>query len=147
MIGIRHCGIYVYDIAKEELFYERVFNMKYICRQDKNIGEFDFLFDNVDTTILTTKLITEKGVDTGEGDMIELISVLGHRTTNKIKNKELYDVGTIHIAFECVFDDVLPKVEKYGGHIKNGPVKMWNDNLMCIIQDPELNYIELLQRK
>lgn len=147
MISLRHCGIYVYDIVKEELFYEKVFNMKYICRQEMSFGDFDFLFGRSNTKVLTTKLITEKGVENGSGDMVELIRVLEPEAIKNRKRQELYDVGIMHFAFECIFDDVLPKVEKFGGIVKNGPVEMWNGNSMCILQDPEGNYIELLERK
>ena len=147
MISLRHCGIYVYDIVKEEQFYENVFNMKYICHQEESIGVFDFLFDKTGIKVLTTKLITEKGIETGSGDMIELIKVQDFKMVSCSQDKELYDVGTMHLALECTLGDILPKVEKYGGCIKNGPVEMWNGNMMCIIRDPEGNYIELLQRK
>lgn len=148
MISLRHCGIYVNDIMLEEEFYEKTFDMKYICRQEKREGVFDFLFGVQDTIVITSKLITEKGVKCGSGDMIELIQVMSPSMNRGIQTRrELYDVGSMHIALECVFDNVIPKVTRNGGFLKNGPVEMWNGNMMCIIQDPEKNYIELLQRK
>lgn len=147
MISLRHCGLYVSDIALVESFYEKVFNMRYICRQTAYHGDFDFLFDQENTCVLMTKLITEKGVETGSGDMIELLQVVSPKMPSREVGRELYDSGTMHFALECSFEEVLPKVTQYGGIIRNEPIKMWSGNSMCIIQDPEGNYIELLQRK
>lgn len=147
MIGIRHCGIYVKNISLEEEFYEKVFDMKYICRQEENRGDFDFLFHTEGTIVLITKLITERGVDTGYGDMIELIQVKRPVIETINVNHNLYDLGCMHTGIECDINEVLTKVIKCGGTVCTENVVMESGNSMCFIQDPEGNYIELIHRE
>lgn len=147
MISLRHCGIYVHDINKMELFYENVFQMHYICRQEICCGkEFDILVGSDNTKILMSKLITEKGKVTGSGDMIELLQVIVPEQTNKSITKRLIEQGTIHIAMECQFDKTLSLVKKYNGSVVIRPIVMKSGNKMCIVTDPEGNYIELIER-
>lgn len=148
MISIRHCGIYVSDIQKMENFYENVFRMHYICRQEICCGEaFDILAGAKGVKVLMSKLITEKGKSTGEGDMVELLQMINSEGTSEASKRKVTDSGMIHIALECRFSDVLPLVEKYGGKIIMEPIVMESGNGMCFVTDPEGNYIELIERE
>lgn len=147
MINIRHCGIYVKDIAKMELFYENVFHMLYICKQEVCCGkEFDILVGAKDAKMLISKLITEEGKVMGRGNMIELLQVIVPKQKNESVIKKLTNQGTMHIAIECLFKDTISLVETYEGKVIINPVVMESGNKMCFITDPEGNYIELIER-
>lgn len=148
MISIRHCGIYVNDMEKMETFYKNVFRMHYICKQEVCCGEiFDLLTGIKSTRILMTKLITDRGKETGSGDMIELLQAVIPKPADQPAARGLTDAGTVHIAMECEFSSTLPVIEKYGGKIVINPVVMGSGNGMCFIADPEGNYIELIERR
>ncbi len=147
MIGVRHYGIYVRDINKMEQFYINVLQMSYICRQEICRGEeFDILAGVDDVRILMSKLITERGRETGSGDMIELLQIDEPKQENRLHVKKVTEQGTAHIGIECRFSEVLPLTEKYNGKIVMKPVTMKSGNRMCFISDPEGNYIELIER-
>ncbi len=147
MISLRHCGIYVHDINKMELFYENVFQMYYVCKQEICCGkEFDILVGADNAKVLMSKLITERGRTTGSGDMIELLQVVIPEQMDKINSQKLTDQGTIHIAIECQFNKTLPLLKDYNGKVVIDPITMKSGNKMCIVADPEGNYIELIER-
>ena len=147
MIKLRHFGIYVDNIRLVGSFYENVFSMKCVCREKKCDGVFDFIFRQHGTTVLMTKLITEKGVESGDGDMIELLQALTPQPPSQKRKNALFNSGQVHVAIECKIDQVLPLVKAYGGSVYVNPQTMENGNVMCFVNDPEGNYIELIERK
>lgn len=150
MIEIRHTGIYVNDLCKETEFYKKVFSMHVIC---ENVIQHDQLTNailkNINSKIVITKLITNRGKICRHGDMIELIQVV--ENTENITNeliRPLYLVGCMHIALSV--DDIEKTVNLVvanGGEIYTEILLMDNGNKCCFCLDPEKNYLELIENK
>ncbi len=150
MNAIRHIGIYVNNIELMELFYTKVFDMHVICSCEKdNSSLFDELLGEKNSTILTSKLITPYGKQAGQGDMIELVRVTneGFYTNDNVIEKNIYDIGNSHIAMG-VSDIVMTvdRIVEFGGKKYTSIYKMKNGNDCCFCNDPEGNWIELIQR-
>ena len=151
MIAIRHTGIYVDDIVKLEKFYMSVFGMIPVCSGEPDQSSlFDELLCQEGVRIITTKLITLYGKKNGQGDMLELVKVLGEvGTIPKLPdNYPISMTGMAHIAFQI--DDMQKTVEQIqegGGFQKTDIYQMKRGNLCCFCRDPERNWIELIQRR
>ena len=147
MIKLRHVGIYVRDIKREEIFYKQVFDMCEICVEVK---QTDALIDDllsVHETVKITKLITEQGKVNGEGDMIELVQYTNSPENDSL-NCPIYKPGVIHIGFGIDdMDKVLSRIKELGGKQKTPVHVMENGNKCCFCQDPEGVWIELIERR
>ena len=151
MIAIRHTGIYVDDIVKLEKFYMSVFGMIPVCSGEPDQSSlFDELLCHEGVRIITTKLITLYGKKNGQGDMLELVKVLGEvGTIPKLPdNYPISMTGMAHIAFQI--DDrqkTVEQIQEGGGFQKTDIYQMKSGNLCCFCRDPERNWIELIQRR
>ena len=150
MNAIRHIGIYVRDIELMEQFYINVFDMHIICSCEKDSSPlFDELLGINNASICTSKLITPYGKQAGQGDMIELVRVIneGFYINDVITEKSIYDIGNSHIAIGV--SDIVSTVDRiveYGGKKNTSIYKMKNGNDCCFCNDPEGNWLELIQR-
>lgn len=149
MFSIRHCGIYVDDIQKMTLFYKEVFHMHVICCEEADEGDYvDTLTCSQNAKIVITKLITDRGKESGSGDMLELIKIMGSAAPpGEMSIHKFTQTGNIHIAMEC--DDIKKTVvnlELAGGTTLIAPFKRENNNWLCFCLDPEGNCLELIER-
>ena len=147
MIQLRHVGLYVHNLKKETEFYQQVFNMYEICN---DIEQSDELIDellSVHEAVKITKLITEQGKRTGSGDMIELVEY-PHSQYQAFSDNEIYKPGVAHLGFGIDdMDATLSRLKNLGGKQKTSVHIMPNGNKCCFCQDPEGNWIELIERR
>ena len=147
MTNIRHTGIYVKNIEKETHFYKECFSMAAICENLSDSGElYEQLLGYEGAKVLITKLISEYGKETGQGDMIELIYVIpSERTVTKSILREIADIGLSHIAIgvENIEETVCRIVTNGGKSITK--ILQIGSRKCCFCQDPEGNGIELIQ--
>lgn len=150
MIHMKHTGIYVADLKAQAAFYKKVFSMIPIY---ENVMQEDKLIEDIfggGARISVTKLITERGKETGVGDMIELLQVLSCPVDMADKRHKghmaLYETGCLHISFGVHdMELVVKNIEDNGGrcvtniHVLNGK------NKCCMCQDPEGNWLELIE--
>ena len=149
MVHIRHTGIYVVDLNKEENFYKNAFGMIPICSNepDEN-GILNELLDYPKAQIATSKLITPFGKEVGQGDMVELVAVLQPDRKREENRTEIYLPGRAHLAFgvDCI-EETIKCIENAGGKQQTQALTRESGNKMCFCTDPEGNWIELIQRK
>ena len=82
MTELRHIGIYVHDLVQEQQFFENVFLMKAIVSQEETHDTLmTSILEAADGCVRISKLLTERGQQTGHGDMIELIEVTAPKMT------------------------------------------------------------------
>ena len=148
MISIRHVGVYVNDLEKAEQFYSEVFSMRTIVSHNPEQSEMlDDLFRQSGARILTTKLITPYGCETGTGDMLELIKVVSFEPGHLPGNRMISETGMGHVAFGVTdIENVSNKIAEHGGRMMTKVYTMPNGNKCAFAQDPEENWIELIQR-
>lgn len=145
MIQLRHTGLYVKNLHKETLFYQQVFDMFVVCdsvkQSDALIG--DLIEEKAIVTI--TKLITEQGKVSGFDDMLELLQCDNSGLEKDCYGK-VFQYGCMHLGFGV--NDIFLTVNKiifYGGKQITNVHKMKNGNKCCFCQDPEGNWLELIE--
>lgn len=146
MINIRHTGIYVDNINETAEFYKNVFGMTAVCEnQEDSNALLDELFGVDGAKVITTKLITEYGRNSGTGDMIELVKIV-HGPEMKNAHFRLFDNGASHIAIGINdLDSTAKKVVSNGGSMQTKNVKHPNGNRFAFAKDNEGNWIELIE--
>ncbi len=153
MIQLRHVGIYVEDLEKEECFYQEVFNMHSISHK---VIQADKLIDDLldasegQSSLLISKLITDKGIESREGDMIELLQVIGpqDKCGKKLGSIRTYMAGSIHLGLGIDnIEKTVDAVKNNGGRLITGIYEMSNVNKCCFCTDPENNMIVLIEKK
>ncbi len=147
MIQMRHTGIYVKDLLRMAAFYREVFHMYTLS---ENIQQIDpliaDLFRTINACVKITKLITEKGKESGSGDMIELIEVLVPKNNN-IKVPQPITAG-MHIAFGVRdIEATRAAIFARGGISSTRVHDMGRYTKCCFCRDPEGNWLELIERK
>lgn len=151
MIQLRHAGLYVVDLQRETDFFKYVFDMYPVC---ENIEMADELLDDLlkkkKTKIFITKLITEQGKQSGIDDMLELLQVKEPdccRSRNA-NYDTIYFAGRIHLGFGIVdMEKTVAKILEKGGKQATEIHLMLNGNKCCFCQDPEGNWLELIERE
>lgn len=146
MIRFKHIGLYVNDLKKMTEFYKNVFDLHLICDDSEDKGDFlSLLSGEKDIIIGITKLITERGKITQEGEMIELIQVK-NKDCGSICTDSIMSVGIMHIGMGV--DDIFvsrDRIMENGGAIMVEPFLRENKNWLCFAKDPEGNWIEVIQ--
>ena len=150
MNALRHVGIYVKDIELMEQFYINVFEMYPICSREKdNSILFDELIGLQNAVIVTSKLITPYGKKTGQGDMVELVKVMneGYYKNYEMCQGSITEIGRMHIAMGVSdINKTVSRIRESGGNTYTSIYEMKNGNYCCFCNDPEGNWIELIQR-
>lgn len=149
MINVRHTGIYVDNLEKEQEFYLKCFCMFPICINHlENNLLLDDLFKMEGVNILTSKLITETGKQNKTGDMIELIKVTSFHPDNNCNNQKIFSTGVMHIGVGVKdIEQTCSLVSRYGGKIMTDIHEMENGTKCVFVKDPEGNWIEIIQNK
>ena len=151
MIQLRHTGLYVMDLPREEEFYHQVFDMKFIVRaQSQSDGLVRDLLGSSEASVRISKLVTEQGQVQGYDDMLELVSVESPETINNSKSvfAYIYTSGCMHLAFGIHdMQGTLKKLESLGGRKLTQIHDMPNGNRCCFCLDPEGNGLELIERQ
>ena len=146
MIQLRHTGLYVRDIQNETEFYQKAFDMFVVC---ENLKQSDALLGELigkGTIVTITKLITEQGKLSGFDDMLELLQCKNSYVEKDCYGK-IFQFGCMHLGFGV--NDIgltVEKVVRYGGKQVTKIYVMGNGNKCCFCQDPENNWIELIEQ-
>lgn len=132
MIHIKHTGIFVKDIEMMTDFYSQIFDMRVICRsQVQDDGLTSELYGS---GVKITKLITQRGCETGVGDMIELVF-----------RPESQESCRMHVAFGIhKIENLVDNIKNCGGKQKTSIYSI-GDNKVCFCLDPEGNMLELIE--
>ena len=97
--------------------------------------------------IITTKLITQRGKETGSGDMLELVKVIDENPGINVSGP-IYNFGIMHLALGVDdINEVCEKAQINGGQQYTKICCHPNGNKFAFVKDPEGNWIELIQRK
>lgn len=143
---IKHIGIYVDDEIVEKNFYMNVFSMRIICENFEDEGEvYNQLLGEQNVKVSITKLITERGIDTGLGDMIELIKLKSSVSKQNKIDRAICDVGLSHFSIGVDgIEDTVNRILKNGGGKITDIIKI-GERKCCFCYDPEGNGIELIE--
>jgi catechol 2,3-dioxygenase-like lactoylglutathione lyase family enzyme len=137
--GINHSGIVVADLEQALEFYRDVLGLEVLARRERDGGPISDVVGYDDCHIVIAD------VGTREGRVLELIQYVnpppGRRPT-----EERSVLGGSHVAFNVedisqTYEDVL----RGGAQSLNPPVEVAPGKTVCYMQDPEGNWIELIE--
>lgn len=137
--SIHHSGIVVSDLEKSEKFYCNVLGMQVAERRERIGGAINSVVGYKETHIECVDLYF------GEGHLIELIQYHLPEPKDRQTDERSY-LGASHIAF--LVEDIHSTYQKLidnGAHSMNPPIEVAPGKKCCYIQDPDGNWIELIE--
>ncbi len=137
--AINHSGFVVADLDRSVAFYRDVVGMRIIRNVERSGAPISQIVGYRDTHL--------KGVhmSSGSGPTLELLQYLSPRSSEGVTS-ERNALGASHIAFEV--DDIQAAYETLranGARTMNPPAELEPGRSGCYLQDPDGNWIELLE--
>ena len=137
--GLNHAGLVVKDLEQALKFYSGVLGFKVLARRERDGGPIDKVvgYDHAHLKIAD--------VGTGEGTVIELIQYVNPPPADR-PTEERSVLGGSHIAFDV--DDVEEthrRIVAGGATELNPPIEVAPGKKVCYLQDPDGNWLELIQ--
>jgi len=139
MTRIHHAGVVVSDLEKAIAFYRDVVGLSLADRRERNGGPICQVVGYPETHILIADMAGE------DGGILELIQYV--TPTPQPRNNEGRAVVTAsHVCFQVAdVEEAYRKVLEHGGKAINPPVSVVPGRKGCYMQDPDGNWIELVQ--
>ena len=136
---MNHTGIVVRDLNKAIEFYRDVMGLRLIVERERTGGPISQVLGYDDTYLKIGNLAV------ADGHVLELIEYL-NPTAGARPTDERSVVGGSHLAFEV--DDIevtFRDLTNRGAKKLNPPVEVVPGRKVCYLQDPEGNWIELME--
>ena len=137
-----HTGLVVQDLDKSVQFYRDVIGLKVVRELERNGGPIAQVVGYPDAHLRGAML----GLEGEEGNILELIQYLNPIAASR-PTTERSVLGGSHIAFYV--DDIeqaFQELVSNGGQPLNPPVEIAPGRSGCYMQDPDGNWIELIQQ-
>ena len=134
-----HTGFVVKDLDKSTDFYLSVVGLKLKVQREREGGPISDMLGYQDTHLKVAHL------STGEGHALELIQYV-HPEGAKRPSEERSTLGASHLAFNV--DDIektFQHLVENGARKLHSPVVMQPGRKACYLQDPDGNWIELIE--
>lgn len=127
-------------------FYLSALDMKAIQSDYYDSGSFyDYLMECPNVKVKIAKLITDRGVETHIGDMVELVEVMENTSIDQ-QNKNKSCFGSTHVAFGVPnIHRSIEAISQSGGEVIIPPFQRENGNWIAFARDVEGNWLELIQ--
>lgn len=137
--GLHHTGLVVRDLSKSIAFYRDVVGL-IVIREFERTGEAISQLLGYENVHLSAALL-----DLGEGHALELIQYI-HPSPDERPSEERNVLGASHLAFQVVdIHASFRKLADGGARVLNQPVEIAPGRIACYLQDPDGNWLELLQ--
>jgi catechol 2,3-dioxygenase-like lactoylglutathione lyase family enzyme len=138
--GINHTGIVVADLEEAIAFYTEVLGLKLVDRRERDGGPISQVLDYDNTHIKVADVVAP------DGRVIELIHYLNPEPVER-PSEERSLLGASHTAFNV--DDMaatFAHLMASGARELNPPVSVIPGKLVCYLQDPWGNWLELIEQ-
>lgn len=137
---MNHTGFIVADLDKSVDFYTNVMGLKIVRRIERDGGPISQVLDYPDTHIKAGLL----GLEGEEGHILELIEYINPPSADR-PTEERAVLGASHLAFNVTdMQETFAKLLEAGAKELNPPVEVSPGRIVCYLQDPDGNWIELL---
>lgn len=137
--GMNHTGFVVRDLERAVAFYRDVIGLKVVAtreRQGKPISQV-VGYDNAHLKIAI--------LSAGDGHLLELIQYVNPPGAAR-PSSERSVIGASHLAFTVDnIEETFRNITERGGIKLNPPAEVAPGRKGCYLQDPEGNWIELLE--
>ena len=141
--GMNHTGFVVTDVEASAEFYQRVVGLREVARRERNGGPISQVVGYENTHLKAVLL----GFEEDSGHVLELIQYMRPVSSDR-PTAERAVLGASHICFTV--DDIQATFENLvanGAHQLNPPAEVSPGRTVCYLQDPDGNWIELLQTR
>lgn len=137
---MNHTGFIVADLDKSVDFYTNVMGLKIVRRIERDGGPISQVLAYPDTHIKAALL----GLEGEEGHILELIQYINPQSAER-PTEERAVLGASHLAFNVTdMQATFAKLLEAGAKELNAPVEVSPGRIVCYLQDPDGNWIELL---
>ena len=144
LLRMHHTGFVVSDLDVAARFYENVVGLTLIGRRERDGAPISQILGYENTRIKIAEFHYGNG-EHGAGHQLELIEYV-HPPGSDSHIKERNSFGASHIAFEV--DDIFEAYERLianGAQKLNPPMEIVEGKKGCYLQDPDGNWVELLE--
>jgi len=139
--SINHTGFVVSNLEKSVTFFRDIVGMQVVRRFERKGPAITHVVGYEGARLQGVHL----GFDTGP--TLELIFYITPPAQKRPTNERSVLGGT-HIAFTVDnIQDTYNRIIAAGGHSLNPPIDLDEERIACYLQDPDGNWIELLQFK
>ncbi len=139
VIGMHHTGFVVSDLDASVRFYEDVVGLTLLGRRERDGASISQILGYENTHIKIAEF------HYGDGHQLELIEYV-NPPGSEAHIRERNGFGASHIAF--VVEDIFAAYERLtanGAQRLNPPIEIVEGKKGCYLQDPDGNWVELLE--
>ena len=137
--GINHAGLIVRDLDKAVAFYTDVIKLKVVTALERTGEPVSLLLGYENTHIKGSH------VGTGDGPTLELIQYVNPPPADR-PTEERSVLGASHLAFNVEgMEETYELLVSRGAKKLNPPQEVAPGQKRCYLQDPEGNWIELVE--
>ena len=139
--GMNHTGFVVNNVEASADFYMNVIGLKEIARRERDGGPISQVVGYENTHLKAVLL----GLDEDGSHILELIEYIRPEPSDR-PTTERAVIGASHICFNV--DDIhsaFSELISNGAKELNPPVESAPGRMVCYLQDPDGNWIELIQ--
>lgn len=137
---MNHTGFVVADLEKSVDFYTNVVGLELVTRRERDGAPISQVLNYPDTHIKAALL----GLEGEEGHILELIEYINPESSPR-PTEERAVLGASHLAFNVTdMQDAFSRLLAAGAKELNPPIEVSPGRVVCYLQDPDSNWIELL---
>lgn len=139
--GMNHTGFVVKDVEASAEFYMNVIGLKEVARRERDGGPISDVVGYENTHLKAVLL----GLDENGSHILELVQYIRPEASDR-PTEERAVLGASHLCFDvddinATFDAMIAS----GAKKLNRPVEVSPGRVVCYLQDPDGNWIELIQ--
>ena len=139
--GMTHTGLVVRDVEASADFYMNVIGLKEVARRERDGGPISDVVGYENTHLKAVLL----GLDENNGHILELVQYIRPEASDR-PTEERAVLGASHLCFDV--DDINATFNAMianGAKELNRPIEVSPGRVVCYLQDPDGNWIELIQ--
>ena len=139
--GMNHTGFVVRDVEASADFYMNVIGLKEVARRERDGGPISDVVGYENTHLKAVLL----GLDENNGHILELVQYIRPEASDR-PTEERAVLGASHLCFDV--DDINATFNAMianGAKELNRPIEVSPGRVVCYLQDPDGNWIELIQ--
>ena len=136
---INHSGIVVREMDRSVAFYRDALGMEDVDTRERNGGPIERLVGYTPCHL--------KAVDmaVGDGSVLELLQYVEPPPAGRA-TEERSALGASHVAFDVVdISGTYERLVRNGARKLNPPIEVADGKWVCYLQDPDGNWIELIE--
>lgn len=137
--GMNHTGIVVRDLEKSVDFYRQGLGLKVVVRRERQGQPISQVVGYENSRIKVALL------GNGAGHLVELIQYINPVGPERYSDDRNV-MGSTHLAFDVEdIEETYQHLIRHGGQKLNPPVEMVPGRKVSYLQDPDGNWIELIE--